>query len=218
MTSPYAFFQFWLNAEDAIVGHPAAGLHLPQPRGDRGAGGVGPRAAAPARGPAGARPGRHDAWCTARRRPSGWRRRPGRCSAGATRPSWPRWTPGPCATPPPSCRRRPAQVGDQLVDLLAATGLVAGRNAARRAIAEGGAYLNNVKVTDPERVLRPSGPAAGRGRPAPARAAARWPRSPSAALGLSPERGSRIRRGRSAPGRCRATAREVLLLVLEPQQ
>ena len=36
---------------------------------------------------------------------------------------------------------------------MAATGLVAGRNAARRAVAEGGAYLNNAKVTDPERAL-----------------------------------------------------------------
>jgi tyrosyl-tRNA synthetase len=44
-------------------------------------------------------------------------------------------------------------VGSHLVDLFAATGLVAGRNAARRAIAEGGAYLNNSKVTDPESVL-----------------------------------------------------------------
>jgi tyrosyl-tRNA synthetase len=47
----------------------------------------------------------------------------------------------------------PGQVGSHLVDLFAATGLVAGRNAARRAIAEGGAYLNNAKVTDPESVL-----------------------------------------------------------------
>ncbi|GAA2017278.1 tyrosine--tRNA ligase [Nocardiopsis rhodophaea] len=35
-----------------------------------------------------------------------------------------------------------------LVDLLAATGLVPSKSAARRAIQEGGAYLNNTKVTD----------------------------------------------------------------------
>ncbi len=35
-----------------------------------------------------------------------------------------------------------------LVDLLADTGIVASKSAARRAIAEGGAYLNNRKVTD----------------------------------------------------------------------
>ncbi len=42
-------------------------------------------------------------------------------------------------------------VGDGLpsvVDLLVATGLAAGKGAARRTIAEGGAYLNNVRVTD----------------------------------------------------------------------
>ncbi|MFC1414968.1 tyrosine--tRNA ligase [Streptacidiphilus sp. N1-12] len=37
-----------------------------------------------------------------------------------------------------------------VVDLLAATGLVASKSAARRAVKEGGAYLNNTKVTDEE--------------------------------------------------------------------
>ena len=40
-----------------------------------------------------------------------------------------------------------------VVDLLVATGLSAGRGAARRTIGEGGAYLNNVKVTDEEQVI-----------------------------------------------------------------
>lgn len=40
-----------------------------------------------------------------------------------------------------------------VVDLLAAAGLVAGRGAGRRAIAEGGVSVNNVRVTDPEAVL-----------------------------------------------------------------
>jgi tyrosyl-tRNA synthetase len=35
-----------------------------------------------------------------------------------------------------------------VVDLLAATGLSASKSAARRAVAEGGAYLNNARVTD----------------------------------------------------------------------
>ncbi len=39
-----------------------------------------------------------------------------------------------------------------VVDLLAATGVAASKSAARRAIAEGGAYLNNRKVTAPEAV------------------------------------------------------------------
>ena len=39
------------------------------------------------------------------------------------------------------------------VDVLVDTGLVDSKSAARRAIAEGGAYLNNVKITDPDRVV-----------------------------------------------------------------
>jgi tyrosyl-tRNA synthetase len=38
--------------------------------------------------------------------------------------------------------------GPTIVDLLVATGLTESRGAARRAVAEGGAYVNNVKVTD----------------------------------------------------------------------
>jgi tyrosyl-tRNA synthetase len=42
-----------------------------------------------------------------------------------------------------------------VVDVLAASGVVASRSAARRAVTEGGAYLNNVRVTDPDSRLRP---------------------------------------------------------------
>jgi tyrosyl-tRNA synthetase len=45
--------------------------------------------------------------------------------------------------------------GTRVVDALVAVGLVESRNAARRAITEGGASVNNVKVADPEQVLRP---------------------------------------------------------------
>lgn len=51
---------------------------------------------------------------------------------------------------------------DTVLDLLVATGLVAGTGAARRTIAEGGAYLNNVKVTDIGRVVGPDDLIAGR--------------------------------------------------------
>jgi tyrosyl-tRNA synthetase len=44
-------------------------------------------------------------------------------------------------------------VGTSIVDALVAVGLVDSRNGARRAIGDGGASLNNVKVTDPELVL-----------------------------------------------------------------
>jgi tyrosyl-tRNA synthetase len=41
----------------------------------------------------------------------------------------------------------PGEALPSVVDLMALTGIVASKSAARRAIAEGGAYLNNVKVT-----------------------------------------------------------------------
>ena len=47
----------------------------------------------------------------------------------------------------------PVDVGTSVTDALVAVGLVDSRNAARRAISEGGASLNNVKLTDAERVL-----------------------------------------------------------------
>ncbi len=43
--------------------------------------------------------------------------------------------------------------GDAVVELLAATGVVASKAAARRAVAEGGASVNNVRVTDEDAVL-----------------------------------------------------------------
>ena len=43
--------------------------------------------------------------------------------------------------------------GDSMVDALVATGLVDSRNAARRVIGDGGASVNNVRVSDPEAVL-----------------------------------------------------------------
>ena len=44
-------------------------------------------------------------------------------------------------------------VGATVVDALVATGLVESRNAARRVLAEGGVSVNNVKVSDPDTVL-----------------------------------------------------------------
>jgi tyrosyl-tRNA synthetase len=45
--------------------------------------------------------------------------------------------------------------GTSVVDALVAVGLVESRNAARRTIGEGGASVNNVKVADPEQMLGP---------------------------------------------------------------
>jgi tyrosyl-tRNA synthetase len=49
-----------------------------------------------------------------------------------------------------------------VLDLLVSTGLVAGLGAARRTVAEGGAYLNNEKVTDAGRVVAAADLVAGR--------------------------------------------------------
>ncbi len=46
-----------------------------------------------------------------------------------------------------------ASIGTPITELLVATGLVAGTSAGRRAIAEGGVYLNNEKITDEAAVL-----------------------------------------------------------------
>jgi tyrosyl-tRNA synthetase len=46
--------------------------------------------------------------------------------------------------------------GTPVVEALAGAGLVAGRSAARRAIAEGGAYVNNVKVAGEDATLEPA--------------------------------------------------------------
>ncbi|WP_324653077.1 tyrosine--tRNA ligase [Georgenia sp. H159] len=59
--------------------------------------------------------------------------------------------------------RGDAVVGESnVVDLLVATGLAPGRSAARRTVAEGGAYVNNAKVTDEDHVLAPRDLLAGR--------------------------------------------------------
>ncbi|MFP7707045.1 tyrosine--tRNA ligase [Trueperella sp. LYQ141] len=48
------------------------------------------------------------------------------------------------------------ELGMPVVDVLVALGLEKGRGAARRTIASGGVYINNVVVEDEERVLQPS--------------------------------------------------------------
>ena len=129
-------------------------LHLPHARGDRGPRGAGGRASR--------RPGRRSGpWprtsptlvhgADEPRRPS---RPAGRCSARATSPALP---PGALE----AALREAGLVGagpggPRVADLLVATGLAASKGAARRTVAEGGAYLNNVRVEDPAAV-----PAAG---------------------------------------------------------
>ncbi|MBD9699770.1 tyrosine--tRNA ligase [Flavimobilis sp. GY10621] len=55
-----------------------------------------------------------------------------------------------------------ARVGDAVVDVLAATDVFRGKSDARRAVAEGGVYVNNVKVTSDEALLSADDVLAGR--------------------------------------------------------
>ena len=155
MTSPYAWYQYFVNTADADVVRVPAVVHLPVARragrtgaGDRGAAArasgaapAGPRADhAGARGggdgrgrtcqPGAVRPG---GAVPARRADAGGR------AAGGSR--WPNSSPaGPT----------------RITDLLVASGLSASKGAARRTIGEGGAYVNNVRIDSEEWVPQPS--------------------------------------------------------------
>jgi tyrosyl-tRNA synthetase len=56
----------------------------------------------------------------------------------------------------------PAAPAPTVVDAFAASGLVDSKSAARRAISEGGAYVNNVKISDADAVLTPDAALHGR--------------------------------------------------------
>ncbi|HUD36835.1 MAG TPA: tyrosine--tRNA ligase [Streptosporangiaceae bacterium] len=62
------------------------------------------------------------------------------------------WLAQPAGADEPTSGSAPDGHALSVCDLLAACGIVPSKSAARRAIDEGGAYLNNVKVTDPDLV------------------------------------------------------------------
>ncbi len=128
-------------------GQVPAHLHLPQSGGDRRAGAPHHRAAGRLRCPA--RPGRGRHRPGPRRGAVRPRRAPRRrrCSVRAT---WPTSTPRRWPPASPSSRTSRSTNSGCWCDLFAATGLVASKSAARRAIQEGGAYVNNVKIGDVE--------------------------------------------------------------------
>ncbi len=86
------------------------------------------------------------------------------------------------------------------VDLFAASGLVASKGAARRAIGEGGAYVNNVRVDDPE--TRPATDDLLAGRLAAAEAGQEEPRRGEGDLTRREQLGRRAG-GRGGPGPAR---------------
>ena len=147
LMSPYAFHQFWLHAEDSMVGSYLRIFSFrPLDEIER----LLAEHEAAARGPAGpARPGRRRDRAGSRRATScATPRRPGRrCSVAAT------WRPCPSRRWWPPLAEAPharVESGDTLpsvVDALVATGLAASRSQARRTVEDGGAYVNNERVT-----------------------------------------------------------------------
>ena len=130
---------------------PPAHVQLPEPGGDRRAAGGRGRATAGPRGPAGPRE-RADS-----HGPRGGGARRGRGGrAGAVRPGragdLPAATLSAALAEAPNVEIPGAEIIDGLLpsydELFARTGLAASKSAARRTIDEGGAYANNVRVTD----------------------------------------------------------------------
>ena len=157
LTSPYAFYQFWLNADDRdVVRLPQGAVTFRSPRGDRGAGEGGRRAAAAREAQRALAEELTDAGARRRRERDGVVAASqalfGRGVAGRAGRRDARRGPRRAAARQPagaaSCRRS--------CDLLAETGLSPSESAARRAVDEGGAYLNNARVTDEATSPRPT--------------------------------------------------------------
>jgi tyrosyl-tRNA synthetase len=79
-------------------------------------------------------------------------------SAGAQAEPGPavRWPPGPAPAGPGAAAGPAPGALPKVADLMTAIGLTATKSEARRAIAEGGAYLNNLKVPDADAAPKPS--------------------------------------------------------------
>ena len=126
-----------------LGGDPAQGLHRPHPRGGGRARAPGGAGAVPAGGAAD--PGRRRDDAGPRRRRDGRRAGGQRGAVRQGRPAR-RSTPGTLADATAELPGGEVHVGMSVVDALVAVGLVESRNAARRAIGEGGASVNGEKV------------------------------------------------------------------------
>src|SRR6187431_125498 len=149
MTTPYAFFQFWLNADDAdVVGYLKVFTFLSRAQIDA-------LEEAVAAAPAAREAQRTLAYevtslvhgsAAADQVVAASQALFGRGSLGDL--SLPTLTAAVAELP-----SAPGKAGDSIADLLAASGVVTSKGAARRAIAEGGASVNNVRVATEDAVL-----------------------------------------------------------------
>ncbi len=156
MMSPYAFYQFWLNTDDAdVVGYLKTFTF-------RGRDEIEELAAAVAQRPAARQAQRalaedvttlvHGADATAKVVAAS-RALFGRGDLSSLDPVT--LEAAVAELPGAEVSRAEMAGGTEVVDLLVRTGLVNGRGAGRRAIDEGGISVNNQRVTDPEAVLLP---------------------------------------------------------------
>ena len=159
LMSPYAFYQFWLNTDDAdVAGYLRIFTFLPHARIEELAAAVRDRPAARE-----AQRALADEVTTLVHGPEASRRvwQASQALFGrAPLAELDERTVAEAVAELPSAPVRPGE--DSVLDLLVATGLTPGIGAARRTIGEGGAYLNNAKVTDLGRVVTESDLIAGR--------------------------------------------------------
>ncbi len=157
LTSPYAFYQFWLNQADAdVIGYLKVFTFLNREQ-------IGELEIAVAQEPFKREAQRRLAWeVTALVHGD-------RATQGAVDASQALFGRGELssldAQTLAACARElggaSVSAGTSVVDAMVSAGLVESRSAARRAIAEGGAYVNNVKVESEEAILAASDALAG---------------------------------------------------------
>lgn len=152
MTTPYAFYQFWLNADDAdVVGYLKVFTFLTHDEIDELATAVATRPAAREA----QRRLAYDVTALVH----------GTAAADAVvaasqalfgRGALDELDESTLAAAVAELPTAAGSTGDLVVDLLAASGIVKSKSEARRAVAEGGASINNVRVTDEDAILADS--------------------------------------------------------------
>ena len=150
MMSPYAFHQFWLNVEDEKVGELLRIFTFLAARGDRGARGAD---RARSRSCAPARSALADEVTTLVHGAEETEQAKAAAAALFGGGDLHRAQRGDARRRAARGRARVDGAGElpAIVDLLVETGLAKSKGEARRTIGEGGAYLNNDRVEDPER-------------------------------------------------------------------